>query len=126
MLSCAGSRARGLGIEDIQDQVELGLMRSGEHDVARAYALYREERRACGRSRKPRRRPRQSRSHQRDRRGVAQPLDVGRLQGLVRDSCEGLGRSVYPGLILQSIYKDLYDGVPMEQVRKCATLWGGL
>ena len=31
-------------IEDIQDQVELALMRSGEHDVARSYVLYREER----------------------------------------------------------------------------------
>src|SRR5436309_2971296 len=31
-------------IEDIQDQVELALMRSGEHDAARAYVLYREER----------------------------------------------------------------------------------
>jgi len=31
-------------IEDIQDQVELALMRSGEHDVARAYVLYRERR----------------------------------------------------------------------------------
>src|SRR5213075_2950240 len=31
-------------IEDVQDQVELALMRSGEHDVARAYVLYREER----------------------------------------------------------------------------------
>ena len=30
-------------IEDIQDQVELSLMRSGEHKVARAYVLYREE-----------------------------------------------------------------------------------
>jgi ribonucleoside-diphosphate reductase alpha chain len=33
-------------IEDIQDQVELALMRSGEHDVARAYVLYRERRSA--------------------------------------------------------------------------------
>jgi ribonucleoside-diphosphate reductase alpha chain len=31
-------------IEDIQDQVELALMRSGEHEVARAYVLYREKR----------------------------------------------------------------------------------
>src|SRR5688572_19328392 len=31
-------------IEDVQDQVELALMRSGQHDVARAYVLYREER----------------------------------------------------------------------------------
>ena len=35
-----------LHIEDIQDQVELALMRSGEHDVARAYVLYRERRAA--------------------------------------------------------------------------------
>src|SRR5512142_602741 len=33
-----------LHIEDIQDQVELALMRSGEHDVARSYVLYREQR----------------------------------------------------------------------------------
>ena len=31
-------------IEDIQDQVELALMRASQHDVARAYVLYREER----------------------------------------------------------------------------------
>src|SRR5438094_4503284 len=31
-------------IEDVQDQVELALMRSGEHEVARAYVLYREKR----------------------------------------------------------------------------------
>jgi ribonucleoside-diphosphate reductase alpha chain len=31
-------------IEDIQDQVELALMRAGEHHIARAYVLYREER----------------------------------------------------------------------------------
>ncbi len=31
-------------IEDIQDQVELALMRTGEHKVARDYVLYREER----------------------------------------------------------------------------------
>jgi ribonucleoside-diphosphate reductase alpha chain len=33
-----------ISIEDVQDQVELALMRSGEHKVARAYVLYREER----------------------------------------------------------------------------------
>ena len=32
-------------IEDVQDQVELGLMRGGHHEVARAYVLYREQRR---------------------------------------------------------------------------------
>ena len=31
-------------IEDVQDQVELGLMRGGHHEIARAYVLYRERR----------------------------------------------------------------------------------
>lgn len=37
--------ARGgiLHVEDIQDQVELTLMREGQHKVARAYVLYREQ-----------------------------------------------------------------------------------
>jgi ribonucleoside-diphosphate reductase alpha chain len=30
-------------IEDVQDQVELGLMRGGHHEIARAYVLYREK-----------------------------------------------------------------------------------
>ena len=34
--------ARAIHIEDIQDQVELALMRSGEHKIARAYVLYRD------------------------------------------------------------------------------------
>jgi ribonucleoside-diphosphate reductase alpha chain len=112
-----------LHIEDIQDQVELALMRSGEHDVARAYVLYREER--------ARLRAQQKAAAQVEARphvvtvieaGVAKPLDPGRLQGLVKDSCEGLGRAVDPEIILQSIVKDLYDGVPIEEVRKCAIL----
>jgi len=31
-------------IEDVQDHVELGLMRGGHHEIARAYVLYRERR----------------------------------------------------------------------------------
>jgi ribonucleoside-diphosphate reductase alpha chain len=112
-----------LHIEDIQDRVELALMRSGEHDVARAYVLYREER--------ARLRAQQKAAAQAEARphvisvvdgGVSRPLDLERLQGLVRDSCEGLGRAVDAELILQSILKDLYDGVPMEEVRKGAIL----
>jgi len=41
-------------IEDIQDQVELALMRAGEHQVARSYVLYREERARSAPSRPPR------------------------------------------------------------------------
>src|SRR5688572_32905316 len=66
-------------IEDIQDQVELALMRSGEHDVARAYVLYREERA-------------KARAHEKTARkdelhvvegGSRKPLDRERLQRLV-------------------------------------------
>jgi ribonucleoside-diphosphate reductase alpha chain len=47
-------------IEDIQDQVELALMRSGEHEVARAYVLYREKR--TQRARPPEAKRRRSRN----------------------------------------------------------------
>jgi ribonucleoside-diphosphate reductase alpha chain len=111
-------------IEDIQDQVELTLMRSGEHEVARAYVLYREER-ARERAKTRESQPAAVAAGQvinviED--GVARPLDLERLTGLVRDSCEGLGRAVDAGLIMQMTLKDLYDGVPMDEVRKCMIL----
>jgi ribonucleoside-diphosphate reductase alpha chain len=98
-------------------------MRSGEHDVARAYVLYREER--------ARLRAQQKAAAQVEARPhvvtvvdgeIARPLDLDRLQALIKDACDGLGRAVEPDLILRSIMKDLYDGVSMDEVRKCATL----
>jgi ribonucleoside-diphosphate reductase alpha chain len=111
-------------IEDIQDQVELTLMRSGEHEVARAYVLYREERA------RERAKARESQAAaaasgqviQVVEGGQARPLDLERLTGLIKDSCEGLGRAVDAGVILQMTLKDLYDGVPMDEVRKCTIL----
>ncbi len=109
-----------LHIEDIQDQVELSLMRSGEHDVARTYVLYREER--------TRERDKIKKDlapahvlHVQDK-GVSRPLDVVRLAGLIRASCEGLGDAVNAEQILKLTLKDLYDGVPLEEVRKCTIL----
>ena len=69
-------------IEDIQDQVELALMRSGEHDVARAYVLYREERskaRAAGEGRAKSASPASTWS----RDGQSKPLDREALSRLV-------------------------------------------
>jgi ribonucleoside-diphosphate reductase alpha chain len=110
-------------IEDIQDQVELALMRAGEHNVARAYVLYREERA------KERARERQAAQDKRaqpvlnvSEGGTLKPLDLERLAALVREACEGLGREVSAEPILQAMQRDLYDGVPMEEVRKSLVL----
>ncbi|OGA26473.1 MAG: ribonucleoside-diphosphate reductase subunit alpha [Betaproteobacteria bacterium RIFCSPLOWO2_02_FULL_65_24] len=110
-------------IEDVQDQVELALMRSGEHEVARAYVLYREKRAAeraqeAAQKRSPA--PPQQLHVLED--GVRRTLDVARLAAVISASCEGLGAEVDPKLILQETLKNLYDGVPAEEVRKSAIL----
>ena len=109
-------------IEDIQDQVELALMRSGEHDVARAYVLYREERaRARAQQKAAQAEAKPAPINVVDG-GVTRPLGLEHLKQLLTDSCEGLGRAVDAELILHSVLKDLYDGVPMDEVRKAAVL----
>jgi ribonucleoside-diphosphate reductase alpha chain len=104
-------------IEDIQDQVELALMRSGEHDVARAYVLYREER---AKARAQQKVSRSDEIHVVEN-GERRPLDRERLQRLVEAACEGLP-DAQPAAILESTLRDLYDGVPMSEVRKSAVL----
>ena len=110
-------------IEDIQDQVELALMRSGEHDVARAYVLYREKRaQARAREAAERRAPSAPPVLHAVENGERRPLDLARLKALVESACEGLGTGARPELILKETLKNLYDGVPMEEVRKSAVL----
>jgi ribonucleoside-diphosphate reductase alpha chain len=109
-------------IEDIQDQVELALMRFGEHDVARKYVLYREERA------RERARAREAQAQQAPQvvnvndGGKLRPLDLGALTALVNEACVGLQDAVDPSLILQNILRDVYEGVSMEEVRKCTVL----
>jgi len=114
-----------LHIEDIQDQVELALMRAGEHNVARGYVLYREERA------KERAKERQAQDREKRARepvinvkdgGQVKPLDFNRITALVREACEGLGREVSAEPVLAAAQRDLYDGVPMEEVRKSLVL----
>ncbi|TSA52570.1 MAG: ribonucleoside-diphosphate reductase subunit alpha, partial [Nitrosomonadaceae bacterium] len=110
-------------IEDIQDQVELALMRSGEHDVARSYVLYREERtreRAKQKAEVAAEMP-ASVLHVLEN-GHRTPLDTARLLALIESSCVGLGETVNGTLILKATLKDLYDGVPAEEVRKSVIL----
>ena len=112
-------------IEDIQDQVELALMRAGEHNTARAYVLYREER-AKERARNREAQDRQKRGREAalnvKEGGQLKPLDLEAITALVREACEGLGREVSAEPILQAMQRDLYDGVPMEEVRKSLVL----
>ena len=107
-------------IEDIQDQVELALMRSGEHEVARAYVLYREKRAAERAAQKVAGVDVQTLHVLED--GERKPLDMGRLTGLITAACEGLGEAVRAEPILQTVMRDLYDGVPMEEVEKALIL----
>ncbi|HXU93480.1 MAG TPA: ribonucleoside-diphosphate reductase subunit alpha [Gallionella sp.] len=107
-------------IEDIQDQVELGLMRSGEHDVARAYVLYREER-ARSRAKVKSQEPMQV-INVTGEDGVARPLDLDRLSALVQSACAGLGGVVDADEVIKLTLKDLYDGVAANEVRKCLIL----
>ena len=112
-------------IEDIQDQVELALMRSGEHDVARAYVLYREERskaRASEKEKAGRERPGAgSALHILDN-GTRRPLDVAGLRRRIEAACMGLGEAISPAPILETTLRDLYDGVPAAEVRKSAIM----
>ena len=110
-------------IEDIQDQAELALMRSGEHDVARAYVLYREDR--------TRERAKQKENATTEtsvsvlhvlENGRKTPLDTKQLLALIESSCIDLGKTVNSELILKATLKDLYDGVPVEEVRKSVIL----
>ncbi len=110
-------------IEEIQDQVELALMRGGEHEVARAYVLYREKRsqeRAHEKQQKGGAKAADATIHVTDN-GVRKALDLGRLTQLVKTSCEGLP-DAEPDRIMKATLKDLYDGVPMDEVRKCVVL----
>ncbi|MBX3704921.1 MAG: ribonucleoside-diphosphate reductase subunit alpha, partial [Steroidobacteraceae bacterium] len=109
-------------IEDIQDHVELALMRSGEHEVARAYVLYR-ERRAQERAAKLRERDEAERPtlHVVEA-GVRKPLDLAALRALIDSACVGLGDFVATDPVLGDTVKNLYDGVPIEEVHKSAIL----
>src|SRR5262245_9468399 len=110
-------------IEDIQDQVELALMRAGQHDVARSYVLYREERakaRAEEKAAKLSSQGGQPGIHVVEN-GQRKPLSRESLVRQVAAACEGLS-GAGPEPIIEATVRDLYDGVPMEEVRKSLVL----
>ncbi len=109
-----------LHIEEIQDQVELALMRSEERTVARSYVLYREER---TKARKERTGEEEGEKKQ-EKTGIKVVLDDGtesnldeqRLYTMVAEACEGL-QDVSIDEIIEEAKKNLYDGVSMSDVR---------
>jgi ribonucleoside-diphosphate reductase alpha chain len=111
-------------IEDVQDQVELALMRSGQHDVARAYVLYRakhmEERRlkkeAAGATAIV-----EPQLHVTEN-GERRPLVMQEVRDLINAACSGLEKHVDADAILAETVKNLYDGVPVEELHKSAIL----
>ncbi|WP_026640689.1 ribonucleoside-diphosphate reductase subunit alpha [Bordetella petrii] len=114
-------------IEDIQDQVELALMRSGEHDVARAYVLYREKRaqeRAAAAEVLEQTAPaaaQESHLNVVDN-GVQRPLDMAALRATIEAAGEGLTEFIDTEAILKETVKNLYDGIPVDEVFKSAIL----
>src|SRR5574343_63394 len=109
-------------LEDLQDQVELGLMRSSHHEVARAYVLYRERRtqeRAAHTTQVAE--PQHPTLHVLDG-GQKVALDIQKLEQLIATACTGLGAGVKPDPIVAETLRNLYDGVPIEEVYKAAIL----
>ena len=107
---------RALHIEDIQDQVELSLMRGGHQKVARAYVLYREEHARLRRERAaeaaesgaPTLRVRFPDGSQR-------PLDEARLERVIAEACAGL-EGVQPDPVLAETRRNLYDGITPDEL----------
>ena len=108
-----------LHIEEIQDQVELALMRSGEQKVARSYVLYREQRA-------------QERADEAGQQPVHEPLlmdtinvvhadgstarlDVARVQTIVQEACENLS-DVDASRIIKEAMANMYDGISASDV----------
>jgi ribonucleoside-diphosphate reductase alpha chain len=114
-------------IEDVQDQVELGLMRGGHQDVARAYVLYREARNqeraeqkkaaevaAAAAAHKPA-------LHVMDN-GQRVPLNQERMQALIESACRDLNADIKAAPIVAETLRNLYDGVPLAEVYKASIL----
>ena len=96
-------------IEEIQDQVELALMRSEELKVARAYVLYRAER---------------TKIRQEESSTVQQPTNLSpseRTEAIAEEACEGLS-GTNPETIINEANKNLYEGASEEEIKEALIL----
>jgi ribonucleoside-diphosphate reductase alpha chain len=105
-------------IEDIQDQVELCLMRAGEHKIARDYVIYREEqarKRAAKQALSPATQAAAGNINVIQPDGSSAPLDLDRIHTIVSEACYGLD-DVSETRILDEALKNLYDGVTAAEL----------
>lgn len=104
-------------IEDIQDQVELGLMRSGHYKVARAYVLYREEHRKA-RQKEVKPQPTDSKTLLITMpNGDVEPLDMERVNTIVAEACHDL-EHVQAEPVIKDALRNLYNHAKFEDVHK--------
>lgn len=104
-------------IEDIQDQVELGLMRSGHYKIARAYVLYREEHRKA-RQTELKQQPADSKALLITMpNGDLEPLDTDRVNTIVTEACRNL-EHVSAEPVIKDALRNLYNQAKFEDVHK--------
>ncbi|MBC7435515.1 MAG: ribonucleoside-diphosphate reductase subunit alpha [Bdellovibrionales bacterium] len=108
-------------IEDVQDQVELGLMRGGHHEIARAYVLYREKRSQERAAKSVQAAPKPTVLYVMDG-GQKVELDLTHVNSLITSACAGLGDDIKPDPIIAETLRNLYDGVPVDEVYKASIL----
>ncbi|MDB2666516.1 ribonucleoside-diphosphate reductase subunit alpha [Gammaproteobacteria bacterium] len=111
-----------LHIEEIQDQVELQLMRSEEYIVARKYILYREERASERTKDKSQHTTVEAPAISVTKKdGTKVPLDINRLASVVNHACEGLEDVSADSILTESI-KNLYDGVSISDMKSALVM----
>ncbi|MHA7841504.1 MAG: ribonucleoside-diphosphate reductase subunit alpha [Gammaproteobacteria bacterium] len=104
-------------IEDIQDQVELSLMRAGEQKVAREYVLYREKHRIARDSLLKQKQTTEETLQITLPDGSHAPLNMERLRKIVQEACEGLEQTE-PAAILKEAKRNLFEGIALHDISK--------
>ena len=109
-------------IEDVQDQVELALMRGGHQQISRAYVIYRHEHaraRASAQAEVEAAAPESTEDivNVTLADGSIQPLDIKRLYEVATEACAGLN-NVDAQEILDDTHRNLFDGVPQKDVAR--------
>ena len=102
-----------LHIEDIQDQVELQLMRNEHQQVARSYVLYREERKNQRNEEQLKRETTSQKSEESSNKEVSEGFE-----GKVHKACEGLV-DVNPEELIEAIKATAYEGISEEDLSNC-------